>query len=270
MSSGGPTALQRLTSAARRRTPYAVHGLIRAATDRSPLARRAVARVHGDLRHADVTIAHGAAAGLLMNSADTVCGYTRGHFESTVQDALSALLRHGMTVYDIGANIGFFTLIAARAVGPGGRVVALEPLPENVRWLRHNVALNGFDHVQVVEAAAGASDGRTAFASGDNPGWGVVSASGELDVELISLDDRIASGALPAPDLVKLDIEGAEIDALAGLRQTLARHAPIVIVELHGTLEPVTAALTAAGLRIERIDPREPDVNAHLLARPEA
>jgi len=268
VSEGRPTSLQRIATAARGRTPYRVHNLIARAAAGSDLVRRAVAHAQGDLRHADVTIAHGVAAGLRINSAETVCGYARGIAEPAVQETFAELLAPGMTMYDVGANIGFFTLIAAHCVGPDGRVIAIEPLPGHVRWLRHNAALNGLQQVEIIQAAAGATSGRTAFASRDAPVWGQVSATGELEVELIALDDRIESGALPVPDVVKLDVEGGEVDALAGLEQTLARHRPTLIVEVLQTLAAVTAALTAAGYAIERLGRPEPDENAHLIARP--
>jgi FkbM family methyltransferase len=78
---------------------------------------------------------------------------------------LAASLRRGETFYDVGANVGFFTLIAARLVDPGGTVVAFEPLPENVAQLRRNVELNSFRHVVVVPAAVGGESGMRSFGS---------------------------------------------------------------------------------------------------------
>jgi FkbM family methyltransferase len=268
MSAGaGPGMLLRLTAVVADRTPYRVKNVIARATARSPVVRRVLALAHGDLRHEDVTIPMGAAAGLRFNSADSVCGYTHGTPEPDVQEALAHELSPGMVVYDIGANIGFFTMIAARAVGPQGRVLAFEPLPENVRWLRHNVDINDFGQVEIVEAAVGAREGTAAFESGNTAVWARISDTGEHEVRVLSIDDGIAAGSLPVPDVVKMDIEGAEVDALDGMRETLARHRPTVIVELHDTIGAVRERLVAAGYGMERIDPRVPDVNGHLIAR---
>lgn len=248
-------------------TPYQVKKLVARATGRSMLVRRALALAHGDLRHEDVTVSMGSAAGMLFNSADSVCGYTHGTTEPAVQQALEREVSPGHTVYDIGANIGFFTIIAARLAGPRGQVVAFEPLPENIRWLRHNAGINGLTHVSVVEAAVGAEQGTTRFEGGAAAVWARVTESGEHEVPLIRIDDGIADGSLPVPDVVKIDIEGAEVAALDGMRQTLTRHRPTLIIELHESIAPVSQRLRTAGYDLERVDPREPDENAHLLAR---
>jgi FkbM family methyltransferase len=264
---GGPGVLLRVTAVVADRTPYRVKNVVARTTARSRTVRRILALAHGDLRHEDVTIPLGAAAGLRFNSGDSVCGYTHGTPEPDVQDALARELSDGMVAYDIGANIGFFTMIAARAVGPQGRVLAFEPLPENVRWLRHNADINDFRQIEIVDAAVGAAAGTVGFESGATDVWARVSDSGEHRVRVLSIDDGIAEGSLPVPDVVKIDIEGAEVEALDGMRETLARHRPTVIVELHATMEPVRERLLAAGYGMERIDPRVPDVNGHLIAR---
>ena len=264
----GPSAGLRLRLSAAQHTPDRVKRLIARASAREGVARRLVALAHGDLRHRDLTIPTGAAAGLRFNSADTVCGYTLGTAEPAVQQALARELAPGMVAYDLGANIGFFTIIAARLVGPQGRVLAFEPLPDNVRWLRHNIALNAFGHVEVIEAAVGAQE-RTARLEGGGAGvWATLSDDGEHRVRMVRLDDGIADGSLPVPDVVKMDVEGAELQALEGMRETLADHRPTVIVEVHGTMTTVCAALRVAGYSVERIDPRTPDVHGHVLARP--
>ncbi len=262
-----PGVALRLKLIAADRTPDRVKELIGRASARSQIVRRMLAIAHGDLRHEDVTIPVGAAAGLRFNSADSVCGYTQGTNEPAVQEVLARELSSGKVAYDIGANIGFFTIIAAREVGPQGRVIAFEPLPDNVRWLRHNADLNGFSQVDVVEAAVGAQPGTVSLEAGGAGVWARISETGEHAVRMLRLDDAIADGSLPPPDVVKMDIEGAEVQALEGMRDTLVNHRPTVIVELHGTLAPVTDALRAAGYGFERIDPRAPDVHGHLLAR---
>ena len=259
--------VHRAVAAAGRRTPHRVFETIARASARSGVVRRVVGRLQGDFKHADVTIVRGEAAGLRINSADTIAGYARGSAEPLVQEALVRELRPGAVMYDIGANIGFFSLIGARAVGPDGRVVAFEPLPDNLRWLRHNAALNGFGHVEVVEAAVGAAAGQASFAVGGTAGWGRLDAGGAVPVEVIRLDELVAGGGIPAPDLIKMDIEGGEVDALDGMAGTLTEHAPTLIVEVHETLAPVTERLRAAGYAVERLDPREPDHNAHVVAR---
>jgi FkbM family methyltransferase len=214
----------------------------------------------------------GLGRGLRFNAFDSLAGYALGSAEPSVQLALERIIRPGMTVFDIGANVGFFTVIAARLVGDGGTVVAFEPLPENVAAIHHNVELNGFgSRVRVEQAAVGDSDGVASFVVREMGGWGHVGAGGSLAVQTVMLDARISAGQVPVPDLIKLDIEGGEVAALAGLRSTLADHRPVILVELHETHDPVRAVLESARYEVEVLieAQAESDLgNAHLLAYP--
>lgn len=89
------------------------------------------------MQKSDTTISHGIGAGLLFNSSGAFPSRALGTVETEVQDALAELLRPGDVFYDVGANVGYFTIIAARLVGPEGRVVAVEPQPEAVKRLQH-------------------------------------------------------------------------------------------------------------------------------------
>ncbi len=115
----------------------------------SALARRAGARVAGDLGRGETTIAAGIAAGLRFDAAGTSPAYALGTAEPRVQTALTEVLEPGMTVCDLGCGAGFHTLVAARLVGPGGRVLAYDASPANVATTRANAERNGFAHVEV-------------------------------------------------------------------------------------------------------------------------
>jgi FkbM family methyltransferase len=252
--------------------PTALHERLARLAGRSALARRAAARVFGDLHERDVRIARGAGAGLRFNAAGSMPTYALGTAEPRVQRALAGALRPGMTVYDIGCNVGFFTIIAARAVGPTGRVLAFDPVPDNVRAARRNAERNGQANVEVHAVAVGARDETGRFAAdARSAGRGrlVASGAGDFAVRVVALDGPIARGELPRPDLIKLDIEGGEADALAGLQRTLREHRPLVVVEVHVT-EPAVRAALGPGYELRRLDPGGPDDNAHYLATPRA
>jgi FkbM family methyltransferase len=168
-------------------------------------------------------------------------------FEPYTVRALRAAVRPGDTVFDAGANIGFFSTLLSRWVGPSGRVLAFEPEPENLALLRRNVAANGCENVEVVPCALGAEPGTATFSVdestgstghlGDDPTAGEV-AVGTGKVRLIemavgTIDAMVACDGL-APEVIKMDIEGGEIDALQGASRTLAEHGPIVFSELSG------------------------------------
>jgi FkbM family methyltransferase len=134
-------------------------------------------------------------------------------------------------VYDIGAQAGYYTLSFSRLVGPSGQVIAFEPCVSGLRYLLEHVRMNGLANVQVVQAAVGAAPGLAGFST-DLPRCmnHLTGPDGVLLVPVISLD----TAALAPPDLIKIDIEGAESLALSGARALLAAHRPIVLVALHG------------------------------------
>ncbi len=145
-----------------------------------------------------------------------------------------ALIRPGMQVLDLGANIGYYTLLMARATGPEGRVWAFEPDPDNYALLTANVALNGFSHVTAFHAAAAAAPGRLAlYRSAENRGDNRIFDDGggghtPIEVEASPVDALLPSGT--RLDLVKMDIQGAEAHALAGMTRLLANSPEVVIL----------------------------------------
>lgn len=194
-----------------------------------------------------------------------------------MQEALRRSVAPGSTVLDIGANIGFFAVLASRLTGTGGSVCAVEALPANVRALRANIALNAADNVIVVEAAAADHVGRGAFLEVAEHSWSHLADRGwhgatqrALDVELVTIDALVGAGVVPRPDVVKIDVEGSEAAVLDGMQRTLAEAAPTLIIELHGTNQEVLERLAEAGYDTENLDGPEPVEVAgpvHLLAR---
>jgi FkbM family methyltransferase len=168
-------------------------------------------------------------------------------FEPYTVAALRAAVRPGDTVFDVGANIGCFSTLLSRLVGPGGRVLAFEPEPENLAMLHANLAGNACHNVKVVEVAVGAAPGTATFSldasTGSTGHLGGDPTAGELavgtgSVRLIETPvetlDRVVADRGAAPDLIKMDIEGGEIHALEGAAATLDKHRPFVISELAG------------------------------------
>lgn len=156
------------------------------------------------------------------------------------QKALAGRLRPGMVFYDGGANIGLFTLMAARLVGESGRVFSFEPEPEVAARLKENSRQNLFSCVTVVEAALYSRTGKIRFGRANNlesldRGTGRVMEGGTqasgANVQAIALDDFVTDH--PEPDVLKLDVEGAEVEVLQGARKLLQRRNPAVVCELH-------------------------------------
>ena len=168
---------------------------------------------------------------LVLNRDDAIVSgaLALGCYEGGPRRLFAAILEPGMTVVDVGANIGLYTAIAGRIVGPRGRVVAVEPEAVNCGFIRETAALNGLDHVVVVEAAASDAAGRGALflnelnkadhriydRSGDRP---------SVEVELLRLDDLVERLGLDRVHVIKMDVQGAEAMALDGMVRTLSDH----------------------------------------------
>jgi FkbM family methyltransferase len=165
------------------------------------------------------------------------------------------LVKPGSVVYDIGANVGFLTVISARLTGSSGRVFAFEPLAGNIRCLEHNIRLNGFDHVDVTECALADRDGTALFLISKSPTWGeLASVSGKVEDEIgrtevtvCRLDSIVQQNSLPLPNLIKIDVEGSEVMVLGGAWNTIQKNRPILLIELHGTNAAIAEKLNALG-----------------------
>jgi FkbM family methyltransferase len=176
-------------------------------------------------------IFRGPARGMKWISGSAVHGCWLGTYELAKQKLLEHIVKPGMTVYDIGAQAGFYTLLCSRLVGDTGRVIAFEPSIGEARYLLKHVRINQLANVSIVQAAVGASMSLCGFSSDRAICQNRLTAEDDrLLVPVISLD----SVRLPPPDLIKMDIEGGESDALRGARELLAKHKPIVLLALHG------------------------------------
>ncbi len=208
-------------------------------------------------------IRDGPARGLWLRvDPRTGAHFWRGAGEIAVQRALVEHLRPGMVVYDIGANIGFFSLLAARLVGPSGRVFAFEPEPTLLPRLRENIGRNGFDHITVVGKAVTATSGEIFFEPTDShrsPDFGLgrirqEAACTTITVAGVALDDFVLQH--PWPDVVKCDAEGAEVDILRGATQLLRARRTIFVIETHSAAHEraVCELLEQHGYTVTRLD----------------
>ncbi len=164
----------------------------------------------------------------------------RGMFEPETVHAFAALLAPGMTVLDVGANVGQFTLVAARRVGPSGRVHAFEPTPELAAHILRNLDLNGLENVAVNAIAVSDEAGRATLhlVQPDDPGENSIvdpsPGARTLEVPTVTLDGYIAEHEVGRVDVIKIDIEGAEIPALRGAPGLLSGdESPVLVLEFH-------------------------------------
>jgi len=169
-----------------------------------------------------------------------VNGYWLGIYELPIQACLSRELSAGDVFYDIGANAGFFTLLAAMCVGDSGKVFSFEPLKENVNSIRSQLELNNVRNCRIVESAVVEHSGPVEFAEGKDTSTAHVRDSSfhacegvVVSVAGVSLDDFIKEAS--PPDFIKMDIEGAELQALQGAKGLLtSEDPPRMLIEFHG------------------------------------
>jgi FkbM family methyltransferase len=163
--------------------------------------------------------------------------FATGRYEDATVAVMQRTLSPGDAVVDVGANVGYLTLVAARQVGPTGTVTAFEPLPQAREWLIRNVRLNGFENVVVRGEAVCDREGTTALSVGPRHHTSTssivqVSAGGQsVAVQCVRLDDVVDGNANLR--LLKVDVEGAEHLVLEGGRATLSRQAPTILIELN-------------------------------------
>jgi len=192
----------------------------------------------------EVTIAAGTAKGLrIILDLQSEKDYWLGTYESDLGAAARKLIQPGDVVYDVGANVGYISLVSAQLCGKSGKVFAFEALPVNVDRLRENVVINALEsQITVTHAAVINTVQPVTFLTHHSGAMGKALGStgrdeqynGRITVPGLALDAFVYDENHPAPDVIKMDIEGGEGSALAGMPRLLAEKRPILLIELHG------------------------------------
>lgn len=182
----------------------------------------------------------------ICDPRDSVAGEAcfTGWYEPQESRICAALLATGDVFVDLGANWGYFSLVAARLVGRTGLVVSLEPEPRLFGLLSANLEMNGLCNVRALQLAAGEHPGMTGFEAfdADSRNWGTThslpsTVPASFHCATAPLDDLLDEQGVAAVQLVKIDVEGAEPDVLAGMRRGLAAHRyRYVLLECHPEL----------------------------------
>jgi FkbM family methyltransferase len=186
-----------------------------------------------------------------------------GVWEPHVEGYLRAILEPGDTAIDVGANIGYFTAVMALAVGPAGRVLSFEPVPEIRDSLTRAIALNGFENVKVLDYALGSREGESEMSVDPRVAGSSSLVSAPLppsippspeayrvSVKVRTLDGLLASGKVDAHNvkLIKVDAEGSELDVLRGSMKLIESARPHVVFELNAVASKA-AGWTLADIR---------------------
>jgi FkbM family methyltransferase len=240
---------------------------------RLPGARSAYERIYLRLAPSEPTVVEFEGSKVCVDPRDVgVSLYllTEGAYEPRLTALLKRMIKPGMVVVDAGANVGCFTMLAARLVGPQGRVYAFEPVPETFALLCDGLVLNGYGHVIAIPAVLAERDGhRTLHLDRRNLGApslraaNVADPGGDLVVQTVTLDRQFARREDPV-DLVKLDTQGAEGLVLEGANCLFDNPRLTIVMELwpaglrsFGT-DPaeLLRGLRGRGFRLEWLDER--------------
>lgn len=163
----------------------------------------------------------------------SVHGCWLGFYEREKVNLFVSYLKPTSVVYDVGANVGYYSLIAARKC-LSGRVFSFEPLPSNVSLLKRHIALNKIHKMTLFESAVSNKDGEGYFDVSPSHSMGRLALQGNLKVRMLSLDSVIKRGQAVEPDIIKMDIEGAEYEALQGAMNLLTGKKPVLFLATHG------------------------------------
>jgi FkbM family methyltransferase len=269
---GGSEAVLDLAAWAARHFPMPIKRLMYRIPPLAGLIRQSLNRA-APVGLTQVEVAAGGLAGChLWLDLQAEKDYWLGTYEPELQAALSELAQPGMVAYDVGANIGYISLLLARRVGQAGKVYSFEALPANLERLRANLALNEPGrNVVPIHAAVVERERPVQFLVGPSGGMGKadgsagrkdVAYSGMVDIDGLSLDAFVFELSNPPPQLVKMDIEGGEVLALPGMNGLLEHQRPLLLLELHGpeSAQAAWETLTRRGYRICSMAPGYPPV----------
>ena len=197
-------------------------------------------------------------------------GYWLGSYEIHKRRAFEQEVKPAQVVYDIGANVGFYSILAAHLAGAKGMVYAVEPLRRNVEFVRRHAEINQMKNIEVFEAAVSDQSGEAFFDLGVSIATGHLSETGSVKVPMIRLDDLVLTGDILPADIIKMDVEGAEHAALLGAEQLIATHRPIIFLDTHGReVHDLTIKLLSNyGYQFEILDNRPLSAAKELIARP--
>ena len=186
-------------------------------------------------KRAIMTVRSGLNAGMKRVAGSSIHGCWLGHYEHDKQALVARLVKPGMKIFDIGANAGFYTLAFSRLTGATGHVWAFEPFAENAANVLRHLRLNAVGNATLLQAAVADRPGIAGFQIAESNSMGMLAehATGYL-VPTVALDGLIQDGTVPMPDLIKMDVEGAEASVLEGAKELLRQRVAVLLIALHG------------------------------------
>lgn len=221
----------------------------------APLGKLVRLPLHAIPKGATVRVLRGPLRGARWIVGSSTHGCWLGSYELAFQTLFASVLPEHGVVWDVGANVGFYSLLAARKAA---KVIAFEPLPQNLSYLDRHIALNGLQHrIEVCPVAASDYDGTGLFSIvPGNRSEGSLRPYGTLSVRTVRLDSHDS-----IPDMIKIDVEGNEHEVLRGAVETMRAHHPLVLVARHSDDSHCKDLLEELGYQVSEL------ASGELLAR---
>lgn len=203
-----------------------------------------------------VPILQGRLRGYKWITDSSINGCWLGSYEYQKRQLFEKVITPGSVVFDIGAHVGYYTLLSAVLVGHTGMVFAFEPNPGNLSLLKRHLVINSLTNVKIMDMAVSDRTGSVHFDNSPHSSMGHISPTGTITVRTDSLDNLYAQQKVPAPDVIKIDVEGAELSVLRGGKNLLSTHHPVIFLATHGQdiHRDCCNFLKSAGYTVELID----------------
>jgi FkbM family methyltransferase len=217
-----------------------------------------------------MTIMEGSIKGKKWIKGSGVNTYWLGTYEKEQQHLFTETIKKDDVFYDIGANVGFYSLIASQKVGGNGRVYAFEPVPENLYYIKKHFELNNCTNTVIISGGVSNQIGVTYFKTGDSPATGFLNTEiGDILIPTFDIDGLVENNKILPPNIIKIDVEGAEFDVLEGAKKTLEKFHPIIFLATHNpeVHRKCLSLLNSLNYKIESMDKMDIDHTSAILAK---
>jgi FkbM family methyltransferase len=175
-----------------------------------------------------------------------------GSYEFEKQAVMSKVVRTGDVVYDIGAHVGYFSIIFGKLVGATGTVYAFEPMKENYDFVLQHISINKLPNVKAIHAGIAASSGAASFVTQNHSATYHRNDSGSVRVPVYNLEEYVRDNCLSPPNLIKMDIEGEEMYVIPSILDFVIRHRTKLLISTHdnGSAGVLGRLLSANGFSV--------------------
>lgn len=179
---------------------------------------------------------HGGKIFLNLRESQMMRARALGIYEYKKMKLFKKLVKPNMTILDIGVNKGYFSLLSAKLMKDKGNILSFEPDPDNCKWIKKSIAANNYKSIRLFQIALFNKNGKKTFFKGAKSGHHSLiknSGLGSTTIQTQKLDDFIDEENITKINLIKIDVEGADIEVLEGAQKLLKNQSPKLIIDIH-------------------------------------